>query len=212
MRLRPATLLLLLFVFGRTSFATDTVSVRISHFGLEGNYASPAEPTWVEVTAHNNLDRSVGFSFVAAQVNLENDALPVSETATLPEELALSETRAIDVPLHIVPQTHTVLYVRSLDSNGRALGRTGMSVGQKINGQVIAMLCETTDLCRRGEGPPAYVAPLFFNPLYPLLSMMDHADFREFIYPTSSWMLFAAMGCLAAAFAMRRLKRGGDQL
>ena len=65
----------------------------------------------------------------------------------------------------------------------------------------------------RGEGPPAFVqAPLFLNPLYPLLSMMDDADFREFVYSTSSWMLFAAMGCLAAAFAMRRLKRGGDQL
>jgi ABC-type transport system involved in multi-copper enzyme maturation permease subunit len=64
----------------------------------------------------------------------------------------------------------------------------------------------------RGEGPPAYVqAPLFLNPLYPLFSMMDDPDFRQFIYPTSSWMLFAALGCLAAAFAMRRLQRSGDQ-
>lgn len=69
------------------------------------------------------------------------------------------------------------------------------------------------NLLLRAEGPPAYVqAPLFLNPLYPLLSMMDDADFRMFVYPTSSWMLFGAMGCLAAAFAMRRLKRGGDQL
>lgn len=66
---------------------------------------------------------------------------------------------------------------------------------------------------RRAEGPPAYVqAPLFLNPLYPLLSMIDDPDFREFVYPASSWMLFAAMGCLAAAFAMRRLKRGGEQI
>lgn len=65
----------------------------------------------------------------------------------------------------------------------------------------------------RAEGPPAYVqAPLFLNPLYPLLSMIDDADFRQFIYPTSSWMLYAAMGCLAAAFAMRRLKRSGEQV
>jgi ABC-2 type transport system permease protein len=68
-------------------------------------------------------------------------------------------------------------------------------------------------LMRRGDGPPAYVqAPLFLNPLYPLLSMMDDPEFSQFIYPTSSWMLFAAMGCLAAAFAMRRLKRGGEQI
>jgi ABC-2 type transport system permease protein len=64
-----------------------------------------------------------------------------------------------------------------------------------------------------GGGPPAYVqAPLFLNPLYPLLSMMDDPDFRQFIYPASSWMLFAAMGCLAAAFAMRRLQRSGEQV
>ncbi|MGC0774292.1 MAG: ABC transporter permease subunit, partial [Candidatus Acidiferrum sp.] len=50
----------------------------------------------------------------------------------------------------------------------------------------------------RADGPPAYVqAPLFLNPLYPLLSMMDDPDFRQFIYPASSWMLFAALGCLA---------------
>jgi ABC-type transport system involved in multi-copper enzyme maturation permease subunit len=65
----------------------------------------------------------------------------------------------------------------------------------------------------RADGPPAYVqAPLFLNPLYPLLSMMDDPDFRQFIYPASSWMLFAALGCLAAAFAMRRLQRSGEQL
>lgn len=65
----------------------------------------------------------------------------------------------------------------------------------------------------RREGPPAYVqAPLFLNPLYPLLAMMDDSEFGQFIYPASSWMLFSAMGCLAAAFAMRRLKRGGDQI
>ena len=70
-----------------------------------------------------------------------------------------------------------------------------------------------TYLLRRAEGPPAYVqAPLFLNPLYPLLSMMDDEDFRQFIYPASSWMLFAAMGCLAAAFTMRRLQRSGEQL
>lgn len=69
------------------------------------------------------------------------------------------------------------------------------------------------NLLLRAEGPPAYVqAPLFLNPLYPLLSMMDDTDFGKFVYPTSSWMLFSAMGCLGAAFAMRRLKRGGDQL
>jgi ABC-type transport system involved in multi-copper enzyme maturation permease subunit len=63
------------------------------------------------------------------------------------------------------------------------------------------------------EGPPAYVqAPLFLNPLYPLLSMMDDPAFGQFIYPWSSWMLFAALGCLSAALAMRRLQRSGEEL
>ena len=148
MRLRPATLFLLLFVFARTSFAADTVSVRISHFGLEGNYASPAEPTWVEITAHNNTDRHAVFELVISEVNLENDALPVSEVVTVPAELAASETRVFDVPLHVVAQNHAVLYVQALSIEGHLLGRTGMSVGQRMNGQIIAMLCATPDLCR----------------------------------------------------------------
>lgn len=57
MRLRLAILFLLLIVFSRTSFVADPVSVKISHFGLEGNYASPAEPTWVEVIADTNMNR-----------------------------------------------------------------------------------------------------------------------------------------------------------
>jgi len=56
MRLRSAFSFLLLIIFPGTSFAADTISVKISHFGLEGNYASPAEMTWVEVTAHNSTN------------------------------------------------------------------------------------------------------------------------------------------------------------
>jgi ABC-type transport system involved in multi-copper enzyme maturation permease subunit len=63
------------------------------------------------------------------------------------------------------------------------------------------------------DNPPAYVqAPLFLNPLYPMLSMLDEPEFGRFIYPASSWLLFAGVGCLAAAFAMRRIQRSGEQL
>jgi ABC-type transport system involved in multi-copper enzyme maturation permease subunit len=63
------------------------------------------------------------------------------------------------------------------------------------------------------SGPPAHIqAPLFLNPLYPLLPLIDDNDFRLYVYPVSSWLLFAAVGCLAAAFAMRRLQRSGEQL
>jgi ABC-2 type transport system permease protein len=55
-------------------------------------------------------------------------------------------------------------------------------------------------------------APLFLNPFYPLLSMFGAGTFGEFSYPVSSWLLFTALGCLAAAFAMRRIQRSGEQL
>jgi hypothetical protein len=148
MRLRPATLFLLLFVFARTILAADAVSVKISYFGLEGNYASPAEPTWVEVTVHNNMDRHAVFQLVVSEVNLENEALPVTEVVNVPAELTASETRVFDVPLHVVGQNYAVLYVQALNIEGHLLGRAGRSIGQKMNGQIIAMLCATPDLCR----------------------------------------------------------------
>ena len=148
MRLRSAILFLLLFAFSLTSLAADAVSVKISHFGLEGNYASPAEPTWVEVTAHNHTNHDAVFELVVSEVNLENDPLPVSEVVRVPAELAASETHIFDVPLHVIQQNYAVLYVQAVSIEGHLLGRTGMSVGQRMNGQVIGMLCATPDLCR----------------------------------------------------------------
>jgi len=64
-----------------------------------------------------------------------------------------------------------------------------------------------------GDGPPAYVqAPLFLNPIYPLISMLSGSEMRVYVSPVSSWLMFGALGCLAAAFAMRRLQRSGEQV
>lgn len=61
--------------------------------------------------------------------------------------------------------------------------------------------------------PPAYIqAPMFLNPFYPLLSFLENRGGQIFGYPASSLLLFAAMGCLAAAFAMRRVQKAGEQL
>ena len=54
MRLCPA--ILFLFVFSRVNFAAGTVNVIISHFGPEGDHATLAEPTSVEVTVTANKD------------------------------------------------------------------------------------------------------------------------------------------------------------
>jgi hypothetical protein len=140
--------LLTLFCIVRACFAADAVTVKISHFGLEGDFAPPGEPTWVEVTVHSNANQPVSFKLVVAEVSLDNDALPVSQVVTLAVELADSETRVVDVPVPIVPQVHAVLYVQAVDSRGRPIGRTGIAVGQRMNGQIIAMLCSTPDLCR----------------------------------------------------------------
>jgi len=60
---------------------------------------------------------------------------------------------------------------------------------------------------------PAYIqAPLFLNPFYPLLPSIGDSGFRFRIYPVSAWLMFTGVGCLAAALAMRSLKRSGEQL
>lgn len=72
---------------------------------------------------------------------------------------------------------------------------------------------ESRNFLARGEGPPAYVqAPMFLNPLYPLFALLGEEALAQFSYPISSWLLFTAMGCLAAAFSMRRIQRSGEQL
>lgn len=72
---------------------------------------------------------------------------------------------------------------------------------------------ESRNFLARGEGPPAYVqAPMFLNPLYPLFALLGEEAVAQFSYPISSWLLFTAMGCLAAAFSMRRIQRAGEQL
>jgi hypothetical protein len=53
---------------------------------------------------------------------------------------------------------------------------------------------------------------MFLNPFYPLLAVLGGGPFSQFSYPVSSWLLFTALGCLAAAFAMRRIQRSGEQL
>jgi ABC-2 type transport system permease protein len=74
-----------------------------------------------------------------------------------------------------------------------------------------------TSYWERQEGhvgfPPAHIqAPMFLNPYYPLLSMVEPSGPQSFGYPVSSWLLFTALACLAAAFAMRRLQRSGEQV
>jgi hypothetical protein len=148
MRRRSLFLFLLLLGLARGSPGDDAVAVRISHFGLEGIYAPNGEPSWVQVEARNNTNQPISLNLVVAEVSLDNGALPISERITLPLALAASETRSVDLPVRVVPYNHAVLSVEAHDEGGIPLGRTGLLVGPKIDGQVIALLCTTPELCR----------------------------------------------------------------
>jgi hypothetical protein len=43
-------------------------------------------------------------------------------------------------------------------------------------------------------------------------TLISFDAFRFHSYRVSSWLLFSAIGCLGAAFAMRCLQRSGEQL
>jgi len=148
MRVRLSYLLLLLVGFAHVCAAADPVTLKISHVGLEGIYAPPAEPTWIEITARNNSPQSISFRITAAELNLSNDALPLSEVISVPIQLAPSETRAVNVPLHVSAEVYGVFYVQALGGNGATLGRTAIRVGSKPEGEFIGLLCSNADLCR----------------------------------------------------------------
>jgi len=60
---------------------------------------------------------------------------------------------------------------------------------------------------------PQYIqAPLWLNPFYPFISFLNEYAAGKLDSPLSSWLLYAALGCLAAAFAIRNIQRAGEQL
>lgn len=62
------------------------------------------------------------------------------------------------------------------------------------------------------RNPAFLTAPLWLNPLYPLLSMIEKGTQEEFPNVLSSCLLFGAMFLLAGAFTMRLLKKSGEQV
>ena len=65
------------------------------------------------------------------------------------------------------------------------------------------------------QEPPGYLsAPLFLNPFFALFAALQPSANSWGTYPPwlISVQLFVALGCLAAAFALRNLRRSGEQL
>ncbi len=141
-------LLFLLFAFVPFSRSADTVSLKIRQFGLEGVYDWHGEATWVRIELRNATSESISFGLRVSEVDLENGALPIAEVSVLPVTLAANEARLADVPVRVFPHEHALIYAEARNSQIAALGRATTRVGPRTEGQVIAMLCATPELCR----------------------------------------------------------------
>jgi ABC-type transport system involved in multi-copper enzyme maturation permease subunit len=70
-----------------------------------------------------------------------------------------------------------------------------------------------TATARFNQPYPTYIqAPLWLNPFYPFLSFLNGNGAEKLDSPLSSWLLYSAIGCLSAAFAIRNIQRAGEQL
>ncbi len=140
--------LFLLFGLATVGRAEDLVSVKIRHFGLEGAYSGNGATTLVDVEARNNTNGALWMNLFISELNLEIGALPASETFKIPLTLLPGELRTVNVPLHVFPLKHAVIFVEARDAQHNILGRTGRRVGEKSQGTVIAVLCASAAVCR----------------------------------------------------------------
>jgi hypothetical protein len=148
---RIALCLCLLAALSSACRAGDPVVVKIKEFGLGGLFSTNTLSTLVEVEAHNLTDGALSLNLSVAELNLDAEALPASETMDIPVTLASGEVRTFDVPLHVFPLEHGVVWVEASDAAGRILGRTGRRVGLNTQGRLIALLCASPEICRSLE-------------------------------------------------------------
>ncbi len=148
MQRRLALALFLLAAFSSACRAGDSVAVKIKEFGLGGLFSNNTGSTLVEVEARNLTDSPLSLNLSVAELNLDAEALPASETIDIPLTLARGEARTFNVPVHLFPLDHGVIFVEARDAGGRILGRTGLRVGQNTQGGLIALLCASPEVCR----------------------------------------------------------------
>jgi hypothetical protein len=148
MQRRIVLSLFLLASLSSVSRAADSVVVKIKQVGLAGISAIGNWSTLVEVEARNASNGSLSLNLSVAELNLDAEALPASETFDIPVTLASGEVRTFDIPLHVFPLERGVVFVEARDTSGRILGRTGRRVGEKTQGTVIALLCASAEVCR----------------------------------------------------------------
>jgi hypothetical protein len=150
MRLRVIFLAFLLAGVAPASRTADAISIKIRQVGLENFYSANGSPTLVSFDARNNTTQAVPISLLVDEVNLQNDAASVTTSITLPLVLSPGEERTFRVPLQITTRNEgkLVIYLEARDSSNLIVGRTARLVASKTDGQVIALICATPDLCR----------------------------------------------------------------
>jgi hypothetical protein len=62
------------------------------------------------------------------------------------------------------------------------------------------------------QAPEFLLTPLYFNPFFPLAAIFTNIQEFNYHYWLPSFLWFTALGCLAAAFALRNVERGGEQV
>jgi len=106
------------------------------------------------------------------------------------------------------------IFRRSVHSTAACYGIVlVLSVVTAVAFGILVSHWQSSEYLARGEGPPAYIqAPLFLNPTLSSALFADTGENGKVLVSVSSWLLFTALGCLAAAFAMRSIQRSGEQL
>ena len=144
-------LTLILVALAPTARGADPILVKIEQFGLEGAYTNNTGPTWVQVTLRNTTEHTLNLELRVAELSLDAAAAPISGTCLTFLSLAAGEESTVNVPVNVIPrqrQEHFVIYAEASDANGLAVGRTGRIVEDKTDGELIALLCATPQVCQ----------------------------------------------------------------
>ena len=141
-------LLLVLIGFAPMCWGAEAVSVRIRNIGLGGIVSSDGQLGWIQAEVRNITRQPLSFDLLTAELALDKGARPVTETLRQPMTLAPGEARTVDKALHISFDGNAVLVVQALDAEGKRLGAAARRAPVKSNGNLIAMLCATPELCR----------------------------------------------------------------
>jgi len=149
----PKPIRLLFFLFLSTIFvngarcAETAVSVKILQVGYQGVLTNNSV-SLVQVEVRNSGAQPITFELRVKEANLDARAQPITGTYTLPYTLGAGETQTANIAMHVIIAEHSVIFAEAVDSTGHTIARAARSTGTKTDGQVIALLCATPEICK----------------------------------------------------------------